>query len=172
MLAFANSYTSGALNTQFSGSVVATAGPKTHAATPKPTLTSGTLPESWIQRALDQLDDIAKLGPDWDSYGADPPSSLAITIASELLLIVNQKFGKLAYEESQPQIVAPRPDGGIQIEWGTRPVEIAVHANPSGSLGYLYINRQGDISEYKEVSSASWSEVLQLIAKVVFTVSR
>lgn len=167
MLTFAYSYTSGTLNAQFPSSAVATAGPKTRAATPKLTLTSDTLPESWIQRASDQLGNIAKFGRNWDSYGADPPSPLAITIASKLLLIVDEKFGKLACEQSQPQIVAPRPDGGIQIEWGTRPVEIAVHADPSGGLGYLYINRQGDIPEYKEVPSASWGEVLQLIAKVV-----
>jgi hypothetical protein len=172
MLAFANSYTSGALNVQFSGSAFATTGPETRAATLKPALTSDILPESWVQRALDQLGEFAKLGQNWDSYGADPPSPLAIIIASELLRIVDKKFGKLAYEQSQPQLVAPCPDGGIQIEWGTQLVEIAVHADPSGSLGYLYVNRQDDIPEYKEVSSASWDEVLQLIAKVVFTVSR
>ncbi|HWS83221.1 MAG TPA: hypothetical protein VN207_03075 [Ktedonobacteraceae bacterium] len=125
-----------------------------------------------MRRASDRLDDIAKLGPDWDSYGADPPSPLAITIASKLLLIVDKKFGKLVYEQSQPQVVAPRADGGIQIEWGTRPVEIAVHADPSGSLGYLYVDRQGDVPTYEEVPSASWDEVLRLIAKVVFTVLR
>ena len=172
MLAFANSYTSGTSNARSSGSTVETAGPETHVATPEPTLTSDTLPEGWMQRASDRLDDIAKLGPDWDSYGADPPSPLAIAIASELLLIVDKNFGRLAYEQSQPQVVAPRADGGIQIEWGTRPVEIAVHADPSGVLVYLYVDRQGDIPKYEEVPSASWNEVLRLIAKVVFTVPR
>jgi len=118
------------------------------------------------------LDDIAKLGSDWDSYGADPPSPLAIDMASKFLRIVDEKLGRLALEQSRPQIVAPRPDGGIQIEWGTRPVKIAIHTDPSGGLGYLYVDRQKDIPEYKEVASASWDEVLQLIAKVVFTVPR
>jgi hypothetical protein len=119
-----------------------------------------------------QLNDIAKLGQDWDSYGADPPSPLAITMASELLCIVNKNFGRLAYEQSQPQVVAPRADGGIQIEWGARPVTVAVHTDHSGSLGYLYVDRQGDILTYEEVPSASWDEVLRVIAKVVFTVLR
>ncbi len=35
-----------------------------------------------------------------------------------------------------------------------------------------YVDRQKDIPEYKEVASASWDEVLRLIAKVVFTVPR
>ncbi len=172
MVAFAYSYTSGASNAQISGSVVATARPETRVVTPRPTLTSSTSLEGWIQEELVRLDDIAKLGSDWDSYGADPPSPLAIDMASKFLRIVNEKLGRLALEQSRPQIVAPRPDGGIQIEWGTRPVKIAIHTDPSGGLGYLYVDRQKDIPEYKEVASASWDEVLQLIAKVVFTVPR
>jgi hypothetical protein len=170
MLAFANSYTSGTLAARSSDSTVTTTGPETRVATPQPSLTSDTLPGGWMQRVLGQLDEIAKLGSDWDSYGANPPSPLAIALASNLLLIVEKEFGRFAYERSWPQVIAPRADGGIQIEWGTRPVEIAVHADPSGSLGYLYVDRQGDIPKYQEVSSASWGEVLRLIAKVVFTV--
>jgi hypothetical protein len=167
-----SSYTSGAPDAQFSSSPVETIGLETYAVTPKQTLTSDTLPGGWIQEALDKLDDIAKLEQDWDSYGADPPSLLAIFIASNLLLIVDKEFSRLAYEQSYPQLVAPCADGGIQIEWGMRPVEIAVHIDPSGTLSYLYTSWQGDTPEYKEVSSASWSEVLQLIAKVMFTVPR
>ncbi len=167
-----SSYTSGAPDAQSSSSLGETVGPETHAVIPKQTLTSGILPGGWIQEALDELDDIAKLGQDWDSYGADPPSLLAIVIASNLLLIVDKEFSRLAYEQSRPQLVAPCAYGGIQIEWGTRPVEIAVHVDPSGTLGYLYTSWQGDTPEYKEVPSASWGEVLQLIANVMFTVSR
>ncbi len=117
MVAFAYSYTSGASNAQISGSVVATARPETRVVTPRPTLTSSTSLEGWIQEELVRLDDIAKLGSDWDSYGADPPSPLAIDMASKFLRIVDEKLGRLALEQSRPQIVAPRPDGGIQIEW-------------------------------------------------------
>jgi hypothetical protein len=170
MLVFANSYTSGASDARSSGSTVTTVGPKTLVATPKPTVTSDTLPKSWIQWASDRLDEIAKLELDWDSYGADPPSPLAIAIASKLLQIVDKNFGRLAYEQPQPQVVAPRADGGIQIEWGTRPVTISVHTDHSGGLGYLYVDRRGNILKYEEVLNASWDEVLRLIAKVVFTV--
>jgi hypothetical protein len=166
------SYTSGAPDAQPSSSAVETVGPETYAVMLKQTLTGGTLPGGWIQEALDELDGIAKLGQDWDSYGADPPSILAIVIASNLLLIVNKEFSRLAYEQSCPQLVAPCADGGIQIEWGTRPVEIAVHVDSSGTLGYLYTSWQGDIPKYKEVPSASWGEILQLIVKVIFTASR
>ncbi len=169
---YANSYTSGVPNAQSSHPATVTAAPKTRIATPEPIPTRDTSFKSWMQWSSDQLDDIAKLEPDWDSYGGVPPSPLAIAIASNLLRIVHETFGRLAYEQSQPQVVAPRADGGIQIEWGTRPVEIAVHADPSGVLGYLYIDQQGDVPKYEEVQSASWNKILQLIATVVFTVPR
>ena len=122
--------------------------------------------------ASDQLDEIGKLGPDWDSYGGEPPSPLAIAIAFHLLRFVYETFGNLAYEQSQPQIISPRADGGIQIEWGIPPVEIAVHVDPSGILGYLYIDQQGDAPKYEEVQSASWDKILRLIATVVFTIPK
>lgn len=171
MSVYANPNTRGARQSAQSRSrTTTTTGPKARVATSKPAPTRDALSKSWMQWASDQLDDIAKLGPDWDSYGGDPPSPMAIAIASELLLIVDKNFGRLAYEQSQPQVVAPRADGGIQIEWGTRPVEIAVHADPSGALGYLYIDRQSGTPVYEEVANASWEKILQLIAKVVFTV--
>jgi len=171
MLVHAKSYTSGtSLYAQPSSPATETKGPKANVATSEPTPARDTLSRSWMQWASDQLDDIAKLGPDWDSYGGDPPSPLAIATASKLLQTVHEIFGRLAYEQSQPQVVAPRADGGIQIEWGTRPIEIAVHADPSGALGYLYIDRRSGTPVYEEVANASWKKILQLIAKVLFTV--
>ncbi len=167
MLVYANPNTSGA---QSWSRATATEGPKARVATLKLTPTPDASSKSWMQWASDQLDDIAKLGPDWDSYGGDPPSPLAIATASKLLQTVHEIFGKLAQEQSQPQVVAPRADGGIQIEWGTQPVEIAVHTDPSGALGYLYIDQQDSIRTSEEVPSASLEKILQLIAKVIFTV--
>lgn len=165
MYAYVNSYTSGTPNAQSSHTATVTAGPKAQVATVESTLTRNT----WIQWALDRLDVIRKLEPDWDSYGGNPPSTLAITVASNLLQTVHKLFGWLDYEQSQPQVIAPRADGGIQIEWGTRPIEIAVHADPSGILGYLYIDRQGDTPKYEEAQSASQEKILQLVATVIFS---
>lgn len=171
MSVYANPNTRGTKqNTQSWSRTTTITGPKARVATSKPAPTRDALSKSWMQWASDQLDDIAKLGPDWDSYGGDPPSPLAIATASKLLQTVHEIFGRLSHEQSQPQIVAPRADGGIQIEWGTRPVEIAVHADPSGTLGYLYIDQQDGVRTYEEAPSAAWDKILQLIAKVVFTV--
>jgi len=172
MLAFAKPFTTGTSNAQSSRPATETAAPKTRVATPKPIPTHDTSSKSWMQWASNRLEAIAKLEPDWNSYGANRPSPRAIANASILLQTVYDTFGSWVREQSQPQIVAPRADGGIQIGWGRRPIEIAVHADPSGTLGYLYIERRGNTPEFKEVQNATWNEVLGLIAKVVFTVSR
>lgn len=172
MLNYVKSYTSGVPNARSSHPATVTAGPKVRIATSEPTSTCDILSKSWMQWASDQLDDISKLEPDWDSYGGDPPSPLAIATATRLLQDVCEIFDRLAHGQSQPQIVAPRADGGIQIEWGTRPVKIAVHADPSGVLDYLYVDRQGDTPKYEEVPNASWDKILQMIARVVLTIPR
>jgi hypothetical protein len=122
--------------------------------------------------AREQLNEMSELEPDWDSYGADPIAPRAIALATDLLRLVDERLSGVAFEQSRPQIVAPRADGGVQIEWGTSPFLIAVHADPSGNLGYLYKDRQGEITRYEEKQSASWDQILQLIAKVVLTARR
>ncbi len=164
--------TSGARDTSPSIPAIRTAAPEARVTTQEPISTHDTSSKGWIQWASDRLDAITKLEPNWNSYNADRPSLRAIANASTLLRTVYERFSSRVREQSQPQIVAPRADGGIQIGWGRRPVEIAVHADPLGTLGYLYIERQGDIPKFKEVQNATWEEVLQLIATVVYTVPR
>lgn len=172
MAVYAKSYTSGARDTSPSIPAIRTAAPEARVTTQDPISTHGTSSKSWIQWASDRLDAIAKLEPNWNSYGADRPSPRAIANASTLLRTVHETFSSRVREQSQPQIVAPRADGGIQIGWGRRPIEIAVHADPSGTLGYLYVERRGDTPEFKEVQNATWEDVLRLIATVVYTVPR
>ena len=172
MAVYTRSYTSGTRDTLPSFPAIRTAASETHVTTQEPIPTHDTSSKSWMQWASNRLEAIAKLEPDWNSYGANRPSPRAIANASILLQTVYDTFGSWVREQSQPQVVAPRADGGIQIGWGRRPIEIAVHADPSGTLGYLYIERRGNTPEFKEVQNATWNEVLGLIAKVVFTVPR
>jgi hypothetical protein len=172
MVVYTRSYTSGTRDTPPSLPAIRTAASETRVTTQKPVPTHDTSSKSWMQWASNRLEAIAKLEPDWNSYGANRPSPWAIANASILLQTVYDTFGRWVREKSQPQVVAPRADGGIQIGWGMRPIEIVVHADPSGGLGYLYIERRGNTPEFKEVQNATWNEVLELIAKVVFTVPR
>lgn len=58
---------------------------------------------------LSRLDEFAAIESDWDSYGADPISPAAVTLARAFLVALGARFA--------PDNVAPIADGGIQMEW-------------------------------------------------------
>ncbi len=168
MQTFADSYTGGKTDTKPLKAIAKTAGLNVQIKTSR--LAPQT--QSWMPWATDQLDAIAALEPNWDSYGGEPPSPEAIKGAEFFLQTVHQSFGNYDHDQSQPQIVAPRADGGIQMEWGTYSAEIDVHVDASGVLGYLFIDQQGTEPIYREVQMASLEDALQWVARVVFTVPR
>ena len=172
MAVYEKTYTSGTRDTEPSIPVIRTAASGARITTHEFLSAHNTLTKSWIPWAHEQLDEIAQLEAGWDSYGADPIAPRAIALAADLLHLVDEKLSRVAFDQSLPQIIAPRADGGVQIEWGTPPVLIAVHADPSGNLGYLYKDRQGEVTRYEEKQGASLDQILQKIATVVFTARR
>ncbi len=172
MAVYEKSFTSGTRETEPSIPAIRTAASEVRVTTYKPLSTRDSSIKSWLPWAFEQLDEMAELESGWDSYSADPIAPRAIALAADLLRLVDEKLSRVAFAQSWPQIVAPRADGGVQIEWGAPPVEIAVHADPSGNLGYLYKDRQGEVTRYEEKQGASWGQILQLIAIVVFTARR
>lgn len=64
--------------------------------------------------ALEQLDAIAALPEDWDSYGASHIAPAAVLVARALL----SELAALPRARALPPFhVAPIPTGGIQLEW-------------------------------------------------------
>lgn len=77
---------------------------------------------------LDQLESIAALPENWDSYGASRIAPSAVTTARALL-------NALSAEKLLPFHVAPIPTGSIQLEW----------KRPDGSALELWIDGDGQI---------------------------
>lgn len=73
--------------------------------------------------ALARLDEIAKLEPNWDSYGADTPWPEAIRAARELVRLF-----------AHPPNVVPRSGGGVQLEWHREGWEIELAIENVGTL--------------------------------------
>jgi hypothetical protein len=168
MQVYADSYTSAKSDTKPMKAIPKTVGQhvQIQASRPIPQV------QSWMPWASDQLKAMAKLKPNWDSYAGEPPSRVAMGSADLMLRAVHTNFGNLFGRQSQPQAVAPRADGGVQMEWSTPPFEVAVHVDASGTLGYLSIDRRGNRPTYQEVPSASFKDVLDAIAYVVYAVPR
>jgi hypothetical protein len=76
-------------------------------------MTHSVTHEDPIRAALEALDRLAQLGPDWDTYGADPPSPMAVALARQL---VRQAAAELGWQKGIAPEVGPTPDG-IALIW-------------------------------------------------------
>ena len=81
---------------------------------------------------LDQLDSLAELPEDWDSYGASRVASTALATARALL---NDLAARSRAAALLPFHVAPIPTGGVQLEW----------KRADGSALELWIDGGGEI---------------------------
>ena len=115
----------------------------------------------------ERLAQIARLPADWDAYGSEPPSGIAVRRAYRLFDSVVNSFRGLVGERIRPFSVAPLPSGGVQAEWrsGNRAVELEV--GPDGTLGYLTIEGAGPEADYEEGDEITSAEALALLSRVL-----
>lgn len=66
--------------------------------------------------AVDVLADLRKLGPNWNSYGALPPTERALKIAETMT--------------TNAPWICPTNDGGVQIEWHCNGFDIEIRTQP------------------------------------------
>jgi hypothetical protein len=83
-----------------------------------------------LEPSLERLAEIAQLAPDWDSYGAVPPSALAIARSAALLVKLHSSIVEYLGKYIPPNHIAPLADGGIQLEWGGLSSELEVQIAP------------------------------------------
>ncbi len=120
-----------------------------------------------VQPALDRVAQLAALPPDWDSYGANPPTEQAVARANALLLAVGRAYGGTYGPAVRPYAIAPLDDGGLQLEWRGGTGEIEVEIGPQAGLAYLFIDKTGSERSFVEQDDAAWSDVTEKIAQVL-----
>src|SRR5262249_26065958 len=89
---------------------------------------------AWLRHELDEL---AALEGNWDSYGGVPPSRDALGVAHRFIHAVEQRFDPAVGERVHPYDVAPIPRGGVQIEWRGSDVHLEVEIDQEGDVSYL-----------------------------------
>ncbi len=114
-----------------------------------------------LVRALDRIDDLARLGNDWDSYGAAPIGTDAVRTA-RVLAIELWRSGAFA-DLSQIDII-PIPTGGIQFEWALGGGEIEVEIDRTGELTWLIARDDGIDEESSGQPAASPRDVVDRIS--------
>ncbi|GEM_PF-6940527 len=123
-----------------------------------------------VRTALRRLAEMATLEHDWDSYGADPPSAVAVTTASSFLLHVVEQLGELAGERVKPFAVAPF-DGGVQLEWRGSQAEVEIDVDSAGELSYVYVDKGLAERHFEEGDGVDWPTAIDLVARVLASAS-
>jgi hypothetical protein len=109
----------------------------------------------------------AELERDWDSYGASPPTVVAIEAAARCLQVLVNAVAPEVGEKALPFWVAPVPNGGVQIEWRGSKAALEVEIGPAGQLGFLYEEDQDSGASYEEGNYVSLSDLLPRLRRVV-----
>lgn len=120
-----------------------------------------------LDATIKRIAQFADLEPDWDSYGGDPPSTVAREEAARWVEIVADLFGSRAGDSAVPYSVAPLADGGVQLEWRGRNGVVELEVGPAAELGYLFLVNAEDGAWAEEGDDASWSDMLRRLLRAL-----
>jgi hypothetical protein len=115
-----------------------------------------------------RLNELARLEPDWDSYGAKPISGVAISLANRLLLDVARRSLELGHEPAtrmRPWYIAPLADGGLQIEWRSDAGAIEVEIAGDGRFGYLVERNDGQFDDSGPLTDDDWNALIDIVIR-------
>jgi hypothetical protein len=117
--------------------------------------------------ALQRLDELSRLEPDWDRYGALPPSAPALDIAESIMRQVVEQFGQLFGERAAPYTVMPTAAGGLQLEWQGPTAELVLTIGVDGALSYLLVEHPNEVRRFSEGTALTHSAALALIKRII-----
>lgn len=116
----------------------------------------------WFRTAVTRLEYLAKLDPDWDSYGAKPIQTDKAISTVAFLADVAATTPNIA----SPSIV-PLPDGGVQVEWHCGGIDLEV-AFSDEEPGVYLVDRTSDETVESPLRDAR-TEVLRVASRLIET---
>jgi len=89
----------------------------------------------WFSQAQESLERFRRLGPDWDSYGAEPPNAIAIYWAGRVLDVVRQAG-------FCPERVTPSAEGGVAVTFCKGQMYADLECFNDGQILAVFSDRQ------------------------------
>lgn len=92
-----------------------------------------------------RLEEIAALPPNWDGYGAQTPSMIAVEAARNVLSLID----KAIPWASEALFLAPSTSGGMRLEWavGDRELVVIIPASPESDFELYRSNDEKGFEE-------------------------
>ena len=114
-----------------------------------------------------RLDHLGKLERNWDSYGAEPVSPKAISVAKRVLCRSIAALQQRGAKNVHPFAIAPVSDGGVQIEWRGPAGSVEVEIGPSGTLTALVSKGELHTAAGEEHPDVSSEDVATMLLAIV-----
>jgi hypothetical protein len=114
-----------------------------------------TTEPNWLLKAKYNLNRLATLPENWDSYGS-------LSIAVELLSNAEDFLDALNAEDIHPPFIAPVSGGGIQFEWSNQGRDLEVEFVKPYIFGYLKVVKDQPVEE-GERSANDYNSARQLL---------
>jgi len=132
--------------------------------------TDSPFPEDdFVDSARRRLADLTRLGQNWDSYGAVPPTSTAIDGALQFIDRAGKLFWRILGERARPTSISPLPSGGIELEWRLPAEFLAIDIGPEGRWGYLRRSGSGRTARAEEREGLTDDQLLPVLANFLRT---
>ncbi len=120
-----------------------------------------------MEPVLARLAELQALETDWDTYGALPLTSTALSRADVMMRTVLNLYGGTFGDRVAPYSVMPIVDGGVAIEWRGPNADLNLDIGPSGALSYLLIVRGEEGRTFEEEYDVSDQHALDLVRRVI-----
>jgi hypothetical protein len=102
----------------------------------------------WFDPTLDDLEEVLRLPPNWNSYRARPVDAQAAVAAIELLVET------MPDSLSRPTVI-PTVRGSIQLEWHTRGIDLEIDVLANGRYAIFFEDDQTGASWERETGEAA-----------------
>lgn len=113
---------------------------------------------TWLGHAIGEIRKLLCLPDDWDSYGGRPVSPSSAVRALELLLSVMR-------DDAPPAQFVPARQGGIQLEWHTRGIDLEIEVQSTGRLLVLFVD-QWYGEEWERDLTNNWAPIVEAVTKL------
>lgn len=117
--------------------------------------------------AYDSLRGLQELGADWDPYGSQPPSVVALEVAKSFLHLAETTYAGRYGDQLRPSFIAPISDGGVHMEWEQPGGDLSLAFGPNGNIGFLLVGDPNDPTKASEGDRITRDSALQLLSKVL-----
>lgn len=118
-------------------------------------LSNAPLPP-WWNSARSRLNELGKLAPGWDSYGAKVIASSARAAAIDVLRQITTR-------KTPPPSIVPTSDGSIQIEWHTRGIDLELRVLSPTRLNVSMEDAQNQVPPIEDEFQYDFRRILQAI---------